>query len=91
MVLAMKERLIVFLMQGTRPLRILIFGGIFLAWLVMILLARLFDIETDIGGDVEFGNVVLTIASLLIGFGVAFRIFRFLENAKYEREPPDRL
>lgn len=87
----MKERFIVFLMQGTRPLRILIFGGIFLAWLVMILLARLFNIETDIGGDVELGNVVLTVVSLLVGFGVAFWIFRFLENAKYEREPPDRL
>lgn len=87
----MQERLIVFLMQGTRPLRILIFGGIFLAWLVMILLARLFNIETDIGGDVEIVNIVLIIVSLLIGFGVAFWIFRLLENAKYEREPPGRL
>ena len=86
----MKERIVVFLMQGTRPLRILIFGGIFLAWLVMILLARLFNIDTDIGGDVEFVNVVLIVASLFIGFGIAFWIFRFLENARYEREPPDR-
>ena len=87
----MKERLVIFLMQGTRPLRILIFGGIFLAWLVMILLARLFNIETDIGGDVEIVNIALIIVSLLIGFGVAFWIFQLLENAKYEREPPGRL
>lgn len=88
---AMKERFIVFLMQGTRPLRILIFGGIFLAWLVMILLAWLLNIETDIGGEIVFENVMLIAVSLLIGFGAAFRIFRFLENARYEREPPDRL
>ncbi len=87
----MKERFIVFLMQGTRPLRILIFGGIFLAWLVMILLAWLLNIETDIGGEIVFENVMLIAVSLLIGFGAAFRIFRFLENARYEREPPDRL
>ena len=55
------------------------------------LLARLFNIDTDIGGDVEFVNVVLIVASLFIGFGIAFWIFRFLENARYEREPPDRL
>ncbi len=84
----MKERFIVFLMQGTRPLRILIFGGIFLAWLVMVLLAWLLGIETDIGGDIVISNIVLIIVSLLIGFGVAFRIFRLLENAKYERDPP---
>ena len=87
----MKERLVVFLMQGTRPLRIRIFGGIFLAWLVMILLAWLFNVETDIGGDVVIVNVVLIVVSLLIGFGVAFWIFRFLEDARYERDPPDRL
>lgn len=87
----MKERFIVFLMQGTRPLRILIFGGVFLAWLVMVLLAWLFGIETDIGGDVVFANVVLIVVSLLVGFGTAYRIFRFLENARYERDPPDRL
>lgn len=88
---AMKERFIVFLMQGTRPLRILIFGGIFLAWLAMVLLAWLLDIETDIGGEIVFANVMLIVVSLLIGFGIAFRIFRFLENARYEREPPDRM
>lgn len=87
----MKERFIVFLMQGTRPLRILIFGGVFLAWLVMVLLAWLFGIETDIGGDVVFANIVLIVVSLLVGFGTAYRIFRFLENARYERDPPDRL
>ncbi len=86
----MKERFIVFLMQGTRPLRILIFGGIFLAWLVMILLAWLFNIKTDIGGDVVAANIVLIVISLLIGFGAAFWIFRLLENAKYERGPANR-
>lgn len=84
----MKERFIIFLMQGTRPLRILIFGGIFLAWLVMVLLAWLFNIETNIGGDIVMSNVALIAVSLLIGFGVAFWIFRFLENARYERDPP---
>ena len=86
----MKERFVIFLMQGTRPLRILIFGGIFLAWLVMIALAWLFDIETDIGGDVMVSNIVLIIVSLLIGFGTALWIFRLLENAKYERDPANR-
>ncbi len=88
---SLKEKLVVFLMQGTRPLRILIFGGIFLAWAVMTLLASLLGIKTDIGGDVTWINVLLIGISLLTGFGMAFWIFRFLENARYEREPPDLL
>ncbi len=87
---SLKESIIRYLMQGTRPLRILIFGGIFLAWMVMTVLARLFGIETDIGGTVTLENVILIVVSLLTGFSIAFWIFRFLENARFERDSPGR-
>ena len=72
----------IFLSRGNRPLRILLFGGVFLAWLIMSLLARLFGIETDIGGDVALANVVLIVVSVLLGFGIAFAVFYYLEAVR---------
>ena len=80
------DRFIEFLSVGNRPIRILLFGGIFLAWLIMTLLARLFGIDTDISDDVGLANVILMIVSILTGFGVALYVFSYLDNVRRERE-----
>ena len=82
-------RFIGFLSEGNRPIRILLFGGIFLAWLMMTLLAKLFDIDTDISGDVGMASVILIIVSMLAGFGVALYVFSYLDNVRREREGDD--
>lgn len=85
----MKElfnRLVMFLAEGNRPLRILIFGGIFLAWLIMTLLARLFGIDTDLESEVGLANVILIIVSMLTGFGIAFMIFFYLEGVQEDQD-----
>lgn len=77
------------LSTGNRPLRVLLFGGVFLTWLTMMMLARLFGIETDIGGDVTIVNIILIIVSILVGFGGAFGIFFYLEGVQKRRESQD--
>jgi len=74
------------LTAGNRPIRILIFGGVFLAWLTLTLLAKIFGVDTNIGGDVDLPNVILIIVSVLIGFGAAYSIVNFLETIKRQRE-----
>ena len=70
---------------GNRPFRILLFGGIFLALLIMNILARLLGIRTDIGGDVELANVVLIVVSLFLGFGISYSIVYFSDASKRKR------
>ena len=85
----MKElfnRLVMFFAEGNRPLRILLFGGIFLAWLIMTLLARLLGIDTGLESEVGLANVILIIVSMLTGFGVAFMIFFYLEGIKEDQD-----
>ena len=74
------------LTAGNRPLRILIFGGVLLAWLTMKILAKIFGVNTNIGGDVDLPNVILIIISLLIGFGAAYSLVSFLDTIKRQRE-----
>ena len=82
-------RFIGFLSEGNRPIRILLFGGIFLAWVIMTLLSKLFDIDTDISGDVGFASVILIVVSMLTGFGLALSVFSYLDNVRREREGDD--
>jgi len=82
-------RFIEMLSMGNRPLRILLFGGIFFTWLIMMLLATLFGIETDIGGTVTVANIILIVISILAGFGTAFGIFLYLEGVQKRREDQD--
>ena len=76
------DRVIVLLSVGNRPVRILLFGGIFLAWLIMTLLAKLFDVDTDLSGDVGLASVILMIVSILTGFGTALYVFSYLDNVR---------
>ncbi len=61
-----------FVTQGTRPFRILLFGGIFLALIIMNLLALVFGVETSLGGDINIPNIILIIVSLFMGFGLSY-------------------
>lgn len=70
---------------GNRPFRILLFGGVFLALLIMNILARIFGVNTKIGGDVNLANVILIIISLFIGFGISFSIVHFADASKRKR------
>ena len=71
---------------GNRPFRILLFGGIFLALLIMNILAKLLGVRTDIGGDVELGNVLLIVVSLFLGFGISYCIIHFADASKRKRD-----
>lgn len=70
---------------GNRPFRILFFGGVFIALLVMNILAHVFDINTKIGGDINLENFILIIISLFIGFGVSYSIVHFADANKRRR------
>ena len=76
---------------GNRPFRILFFGGVFLALIIMNILANIFGINTKIGGDINLANVILIIISLLIGFGVSFSIVHFADASKRRRTEDKRL
>ena len=71
---------------GNRPFRILLFGGIFLALLIMNILAKLLGVRTDIGGDVELANVALIVVSLFLGFGISYSIVYLSTASKRKRE-----
>lgn len=71
---------------GNRPFRILLFGGIFLALLIMNILAKLLGVRTDIGGDVELGNVILIVVSLFLGFGISYSIIHLADASKRKRD-----
>ena len=70
---------------GNRPFRILFFGGVFLALIIMNILANIFGINTKIGGDINLANVILIMVSLLIGFGVSYSIMHFADASKRKR------
>jgi len=71
-----------YLTAGTRPFRILFFGGVFLALIIMNVLAMLLGINTNLGGDVNLANVLLIIFSLFAGFGVSYSIIHLAEASK---------
>ena len=70
---------------GNRPFRILLFGGVFLALLIMNILARIFGVNTKIGGDINLANVILIMVSLFIGFGISYSIVHFADASKRNR------
>lgn len=79
------DKLVDVVTVGNRPFRILLFGGIFMGLLIMNLLARLFGIKTDIGGDVNLANIVLIVISLLAGFGISYCLVHFADASKRRR------
>jgi predicted membrane metal-binding protein len=70
---------------GTRPFRILFFGGVFLALIIMNVLAKVFNVNTKLGGDINFANVILIIVSMLAGFGISYSIVHFADASKRKR------
>ena len=84
--LALKNKIIDFLTTGTRPFRIILFGGIFLALIVMNVLAMVFNINTKLGGDINLANAILMIISLFIGFGISYSIIHFADASKRKRD-----
>lgn len=71
---------------GTRPIRIFIFGGTFMALLLWLGIANYFDINTDIGRDIDLPNAILMAVSILLGFGSAFAIIHFADKLKQARK-----
>jgi len=71
---------------GTRPFRILFFGGVFLALIVMNVLAMLLGINTKLGGDINLPNIILIIVSMFAGFGISYSIIYFADASKRKRK-----
>lgn len=71
--------------KGTRPFRILLFGGIFMALIIMNLLALMLNIDTKLGGDVNLENILLMIFSLFLGFGISYGIIHVADASKRKR------
>lgn len=74
-----------FLTNGTRPFRIIFFGGVFLALIIMNVLAMMLDINTKLGGDINLENIILIIISMFIGFGISYSIIHFAVASKEKR------
>ena len=69
-----------FITHGTRPFRILFFGGVFLALIVMNILAHIFNINMSLGEDINILNIILIIVSLFIGFGLSYSVIHLATN-----------
>lgn len=79
------DKLVDVITKGTRPFRILFFGGVFLALIIMNVLAIMFDINTKLGGDINLANIILIIVSIFIGFGISYSIIHFADASKRKR------
>jgi len=85
----MIDKLVDVLTVGNRPIRIFIFGGVFLAYIIMLLLGKIFGMEGNIGDEGDLLNILVMIASILFGFGTSYSFIWWLENAKRAREDGD--
>lgn len=72
--------------EGTRPIRILIFGGTIMALLILMGLAKIFNIDIDIGKDIRFSHAILIVISILVGFSASFGIVHGAELLKRRRD-----
>lgn len=79
-----RQKLIDALASGNRPIRIFVFGGIILAYLVMLLLGKLLDINVNIDDEFDWPGIFLMVVSLLIGFGVSFSVVQYVDTHKSE-------
>ncbi len=74
------------IMTGTRPFRIIFFGGVFLALIIMNVLAMMLDINTKLGGDMNVAKSMLIIVSMCAGFGISYAIIHFAGASKRKRK-----
>lgn len=82
----MLNKVLLMLSRGNRPFRVLLFGGILLAWLIMTLASRLLGIETDTRDEVSMAYILLVIISAWIGFGISIWAYSYLEKTRKRRE-----
>ena len=80
------DKLVDFITAGTRPFRILFFGGVFLALIIMNVLAIMLEIKTKLGGDINLANVILIIVSMFLGFGISYSVIHFADASKRKRK-----
>ena len=80
------DKIVDVITTGTRPFRILFFGGVFLALIVMNVLAMLLGINTKLGGDINLPNIILIIVSMFAGFGISYSIIYFADASKRKRK-----
>lgn len=80
------DKLVDVLAADNRPLRIFVFGGMFLAYIIMLLIGFVFGIDTNMGDDIDLKNIIVMIVSILVGFWTSYRFMSFLENAKESRQ-----
>lgn len=80
------NKLIDVLATDNRPVRIFFYGGIFLAYIIMLLIGFVFDVDTNMGVDIDLKNIIIMIVSILSGFWVSYRFMAFLEKAKELRQ-----
>ena len=69
-----------------RPLRIFVYGGMFLAYIIMLLIGFVFGIDTNMGDDIDLKNIIVMVVSILVGFWISYSFMCFLENAKESRQ-----
>ncbi len=77
-----KNNFIEFITTGTRPFRIFLFGGIFLALIIMNVLALILGINTSLGGDMNLENFILIITSIFLGFGISYSVIHLAGKSK---------
>jgi hypothetical protein len=80
------DKIVDVITTGTRPFRIIFFGGVFLALIIMNVLAMMLDINTKLGGDINLANIILIIVSMFAGFGISYSIIHFAVASKEKRE-----
>ncbi|TNF99809.1 MAG: hypothetical protein EP297_04860 [Gammaproteobacteria bacterium] len=85
------NKLIDVLAVDNRPLQIFFYGGILLAYIIMLLIGFVFGIDTNMGDDIDLKNIILMIVSILLGFWISYSFMCFLENAKESRQGGDEL
>ena len=84
-----KQKLIDALASGNRPIRIFLFGGIIVSYVVMQLLGRLLGVVTDIDDEFHLPAILLIAVSLLAGFGSSFSVVYYLESHSSESAEED--
>lgn len=86
MIQQLTNKLIDVLAADNRPVRIFFYGGIFLAYIIMLLIGFVFGVDTNMGDDMGLKDIIIMVVSILSGFGISYRFMSFLENAKESRQ-----
>ncbi len=86
----LKDKFVDAITSGNRPIRIFFFGGVFIAYFMMTILADILGVNMAIGRDIDLPSAVVMMVSLLIGFGISFSVIHFADAIKRQREEDER-